>query len=303
MWKTNKEEELRWLFDLWLNNIEIAEVMWTTEDAIRNKLKRLWLVRQIEVHTPKVLLLDIETSLMEVYSFWIHEQIIWIDQIKNDWNIICWSAKWLFDDEIMSDSLTSKEAINKDDKRIVTSLWELLDEADVIIAHNGDHFDIPKARTRFLKHWLNNPSPFQTIDTLKIARKEFKVTSNKLDYLCRFLWLNVKVETGWIELWKQCWMWNEEAIETMSNYCDNDVLILEELYLKIRSYASLHTNLWMYVESDVPVCPKCLSTELVWGLKYYTGVNEYSAARCKCGAIVRMPVSKTSKNKKARLLK
>jgi hypothetical protein len=36
----------------------------------------------------------------------------------------------------MHDRLTKKEVLNKDDKRITKSLWKLIDEADVVVAHN-----------------------------------------------------------------------------------------------------------------------------------------------------------------------
>lgn len=44
---------------------------------------------------PKVLILDIETSPLEVYTWGIWEQNISLNQIKKDWNIIAWCAKWL----------------------------------------------------------------------------------------------------------------------------------------------------------------------------------------------------------------
>jgi hypothetical protein len=48
--------------------------------------------------------------------------------------LLTWSAKWLFQDEIMNDKLTSEEAINEDDERITKTLWTLLDEADIVVS-------------------------------------------------------------------------------------------------------------------------------------------------------------------------
>ena len=147
----------------------------------RSVLRRL--KHQVPGRVPKILVFDIETSFMENYTWGTFKQDIAINQIKNDWNMICWSAKWLFSDEVIHDRLTGKESRRKDDKRITKSLWKLLDEADIVIAHNGDAFDIKKANARFLYHDLELPSPYRSIDTLKIARRNFKITSNKLDYL------------------------------------------------------------------------------------------------------------------------
>ena len=95
--------------------------------------------------------------------------------------MICWSAKWLFSDEVIHDRLTGKESKRKDDKRITKSLWALyLDEADIVVAHNA--LILKKSNARFLYHDLGLPSPYRSVDTLKIARRNFRITSNKLDY-------------------------------------------------------------------------------------------------------------------------
>ena len=35
-------------------------------------------------------------------------------------------------------------------KRVLKSIWNLLDEADIVIGHNGDRFDLRKLRWRFI---------------------------------------------------------------------------------------------------------------------------------------------------------
>jgi DNA polymerase III epsilon subunit-like protein len=62
-----------------------------------------------------------------------------------------------------------------------------MDEADLICAHNGDAFDIKKINSRLIVNGFKPPSPFKTIDTLKIARRVFKFDSNKLDNIGRYL--------------------------------------------------------------------------------------------------------------------
>lgn len=236
-------------------------------------------------YAPKVLIFDIETSPMEVYTWGIFDQNIGINQIKKDWNILCYSAKWLFSKEILHDRLTGSESKRRDDKRITKSLWKLLDEADIVVAHNGDAFDIKKANARFLFHKLDLPSPYKSVDTLKIARRNFRVTSNKLDYLCRFLGLETKIDTGGFELWVKCLKGDEEALEQMDVYCQNDVRILEELYLKLRQYDKQHPNLGVYM-NDKSLCPNCGSNKLKDNGFYTTPCNKYKTSRCECGAII-----------------
>ena len=265
------------------NDDDLLSVFPDYKRALLRRVKREVLKKQL----PKILIFDIETAPMEVYVWNCAEQRIHIGQIIKDWFILSWSAKWLFKKEVMHDVVTPREVKVENDKRIVKHLWNLLDKADILIAHNLISFDRKKVNTRFLKYGLGHPSPYQTIDTLRVARKEFKVSSNKLDYLCQFLGLDVKLPTGF-DLWKQCLKGDEKALGRMDRYCRNDIKILEELYLKLRPYIHSHPNCALYMETDKPVCPNCGSSKLHWGYKYSTLNNQYKAGRCDCGAFVRM---------------
>ena len=75
------------------------------------------------------------------------------------------------------------------------------DESFVLLAHNGDKFDIKKFNAACIKHDLPPVQERQTIDTLKQARKHFRFDSNRLDYLGRFLEVGEKMETGGYTLW------------------------------------------------------------------------------------------------------
>jgi DNA polymerase elongation subunit (family B) len=240
---------------------------------------------------PKILIFDIETSPIEAYVWGLYDQNIGINQIINDWFIITWSAKWLFSPTVISHRLSKKEAIKKDDKRIVKELWKLIDEADIVVAHNGDAFDIKKMKARFLKFGLTYPSPYKSVDTLKIARREFKITSNKLDYLCKYVGLPAKIDTGGFDLWKDCLNGNEEALLKMDTYCQNDVRILEDIYIKLRPYMHNHPNVGLYMETEDDVCPSCGSNNLKWGYVYSTISNQYQSAKCECGTYIRKPKS------------
>ena len=97
---------------------------------------------------PKILFLDIETTPIAVWVWSIGKQYVYPQNIIKDnnnkaidWYVLSWSAKWLYDDKILSDVLTPKEAKERNDKRIIKSVWKLLNEADIasqiIIQENG----------------------------------------------------------------------------------------------------------------------------------------------------------------------
>jgi hypothetical protein len=256
------------------------------------------------VRLPKVLIFDIETSPLKAYIFatrlWntnVNEE-----QVLSEWFALCWSAKWLFSDEIISDRLTGKEARREDDSRIVKSLWKLLNEADIVIAHNGDKFDVPNMNTRFIVNGLPPTAPYQTIDTCSVAKRQFGFSHNNLNALARVFGFKVKIETNF-ELWKKCVDGDEKALLNMEKYNRRDVEMLEEVYMKIRPWIHSHPNLGLYTESTEPICSNCGSKSITKTDKfYYTMVGKYELFKCECGAYIRVRMTSLSKEKGRSLL-
>lgn len=241
----------------------------------------------------KVLILDIETAPIRAYVWGIWNQNVSLNQIQSDWFCLTWAAKWLFEDKVYSGKLTPKEVLKQDDKRIIKGVWELLNEADIVIAHNGDKFDLPKLNARFIINDLHPPLPYQSIDTLKHIRRQFGFTSNKLDYVNKLLNLERKTDTGGFELWERCMLGEQAALDEMEGYNINDVRILEETYLHIRPWIKPHPNMGLFIlDENQHRCPSCGSVDLVEvGKGYYTTVNIYASLRCNnCGATARKRV-------------
>jgi DNA polymerase elongation subunit (family B) len=244
-----------------------------------------------EVNTSaRVLVLDIETAPIRAYVWGIWQQNVGLNQIQSDWFCLTWAAKWLFEDKVFSAKLTPDEVIKQDDKRIIQGVWEMLNQADIVIAHNGEKFDIPKLNTRFILNGLQPPLPYQQIDTLKHIRRQFGFTSNKLDYVNKLLNLERKTDTGGFELWEKCMKGEQEALDLMEHYNVNDVRILEETYLHIRAWIKPHPNMGLFILDETQSrCPSCGSLEMQeMGKHYYTSANAYVAQRCgNCGATAR----------------
>jgi DNA polymerase elongation subunit (family B) len=241
-------------------------------------------------YLPKILMLDIETSLIKGYFWGLWEQNISIAAIEQDWHLLCWSAKWLFSDVIMSDALTPEEASRHDDKRISQSIWELVNEADIVVGHNTTGFDVRRLNTRFLYHNIMPPKAFQDVDTLKVVKDRFDLTSRKLDYVNEFLGLPKKEPTDF-DLWRKCTEGDADSLKRMQEYNKNDVSIVEDTYLRIRPWIRGHPNLNLWSEDNVSRCPNCGSDKLNWGGYYYTYTGRYKAFRCEnCTAVGRSRV-------------
>lgn len=247
--------------------------------------------RNITLTVPKILLFDLEVSPMKAYVWERWRQNISLDQTISENFIIAWSAKWLYDSKIMGDVLTPEEIIHEDDFRIVKNLWELINEADIVIAHNAKHADIPWMNSRFIMHNMIPPKPYLVVDTLEVSRKQFGFSSNKLDALAGYFNIPHKLETGF-QLWKSCMEGDEQSLKYMLEYNNRDVLILEEVYLKLLPWIKSHPNISMLVQKDC--CSHCGSDEyeLLEGQYYYTSVGKYQLYRCKhCGTVFRARLS------------
>ena len=268
----------------WKDVLEMREE-WGTHGNTVSQLKNKIVTNPTKATGAKILIFDIETAPSLGYFWGKWQQNIHDDQLVHDWFMFTWSAKWLFDKKIYNAKVTGKEALAQDDKRIVESIWRMLDEADIVIGHNIEKFDLRKLNARFLLHGLGVPSSYQTIDTLKHARKKFNVHSNKLDYLARFLSVGKKVSHEGFEMWKKCYQGDEEAIAKMAEYNDGDIKINEEVYLEMRQFIQPHPNLGLFVNDDVHRCPCCGSDQLVETGSYYTTVNSYPEYKCNsCGS-------------------
>lgn len=266
----------------------------------RIDLEKVLLGSKERVGGPKILIYDIETSPMLAYTWNIFSTYIRPESVAKDWFVLSWAAKWLNDDKIFGEVLTPKEAKNSDDKRIISKLWSLFDEADIIVAHNGDKFDNKKMNWRFLYHGFPPPLSYKTIDTVKVARKYFSATSNKLDYLTDSLDLGRKTDSGGLEEWIRCMEGDQQALQDMLTYNRNDVVILEEIYVKLLPWITNHPNLGLFDDREVMICPACGSDDIeVVNKISTTSVNAYRQYRCNnCSHVGRTKIHATTLEKR-----
>lgn len=270
----------------------------------RKKLSTTEFVTSPVVKRANVLLLDIETTPVWSYTWDVWKQNVAPVQIIRGWNMLSWSAKWLFEPDVMGDVLTTKEAQAGDDKRITKSMWDILEQADVVVVHNGVAFDMKKILTRFIIHGFGPTTPYQVIDTCLIARKKFGFEHNKLDFIAAQLGLPRKLDTDF-QLWIDCMHGKKEALAHMLMYNKQDVMILEEVYVKLRPWVPAHPNMGLFVDVEAGgmICPVCGKTNLTETGTYNTTINTYNAFRCNdCGAIGRNRITSVPIKKKQQLL-
>lgn len=194
-----------------------------------NRESRLETRKEIDSKS-KILIYDIETSYNIVSSWRVGYNVnLPHHSVIKERAIICVSYKWLGEDQVYN--LTWDK--NQDDKFLLEQFIEVLNEADLLVAHNGDRFDLKWIKTRALKHGLSMLIDYKQFDTLKVAKKKFYFNSNKLDYISEFLGFGNKIKTE-PELWDRIILEKDpEAMKEMLAYCDEDVNLLEKVYKKL----------------------------------------------------------------------
>ena len=227
----------------------------------------------------RVLIIDIETAPKMAYVWRFFKENISPKQVVEHGHIMSFAAKWLGEDGI-----TYVENRKENDKKIVSAMLNLVDEADIVVAHNGGRFDLPQIMGRALVHGLAPPSPYKIVDTLTVARKEFGFPSNSLEYLAKILGCKEKgshKKFPGFELWLACLRGEEEAWQEMREYNIQDVDTLEEIYVKMLPWMRHHPNIAVYADTEETICPKCGSNHIHWRGFSYTGVGKYRRFQCQ----------------------
>ena len=231
----------------------------------------------------KILLFDIETAPLLGYTWGVWEENV--IETKEDWYMLSFAWKWYGEKEVTVHGLPDFKGYRKDkqnDEPLVAKLHKLLEEADIVVGHNIDRFDIRKSNARFIAHCLPPPKPYRSIDTLKIARRHFKFDSNKLDDLGHYLGVGRKLAHTGKHLWLGCMNGDMKAWKLMKEYNKQDVVLLERVYERLRPWGKPIASITEHTRE--PGCTKCGSKNLSSRGYGRTMTQEYQRFQCRdCG--------------------
>jgi hypothetical protein len=205
---------------------------------------------------PQVLYIDIETAPILAAVWGLFEQnAVWVER---DTYIMSFAAKWNDGKKTKTYALPDYPLYKRDrhsDKALCKELHGMLSKADIVVAHNGDAFDVKKINSRLAVNGFNPPAPYKTVDTLKLARRVFKFDSNKLDNLGRYLGEGRKIPNTGAALWRGCVNGDPKSWATMRRYNAQDVDLLERVYHRLKGWSPNHPKMTAYTET--PGCPTC----------------------------------------------
>lgn len=253
---------------------------------------------------PRVILWDIETTHNLVAAFSLKNQD-WIpaENILQERYVVCASWKVLGEKKVYAVSTLDDPKRFKrnphDDNYVLATLHNVLSTADIIVAHNGDQYDIKFTEGRMLIKGLPPLPPLSKIDTLKAARDRFLFNANNLDYLGQMLGVGRKKATP-RGLWLKVLAGNKTAIRTMVEYNKGDVLLLEKVFLKLRPYMGNHVNRELF---DGKGCPRCGSANFHRRGIHRSITQVYHRFQCQaCGGWFRLRTVDKSHSTRHRVL-
>lgn len=280
----------------------------TSKSTVNDILKR---EREAEADTsfPKILFIDVENQGSLNISFPRFKAFISPQAVLKEPYLLTYACNWAHEGEqdiecVGLDDLPAFEEDSSNDIMLVERLWELLDEADIIVAHNAG-FDEGVINARFAYYGFPPPSPYKVVCTLKALKKHFKLPANSLDASTKYFELERKLSNEGIGLWVDCYLGKEEAFEEMKEYNRGDIPTLRQLYFKILPFIKNHPNLGLYYNDDKLRCNNCGSESMVEEVdkKAYTNLSSFSVYRCSnCGSVKRDRKNTRSKDQMSNTL-
>jgi DNA polymerase III epsilon subunit-like protein len=236
--------------------------------------------------SPKVLLLDVESlpNIMYGFDLWNGSKP---SMLIKERAIVTFAYKWVGEKSVHVVTTHDFQKGKYDpynDKGIVEFIGKLITDADYVVGHYSDKFDMRLIRARTLINNLPPLPPVATIDTYKLAKKYFYLNANRLDYLGKLLGLGGKIGTSWT-LWQDCAEGCTKALKKMAIYNKRDVDLLEKVLNKLKPYVQSPLNHGLFDSSGYAVCPHCGSKELQKRGTIVSRLAKRQRVHCqKCGS-------------------
>jgi len=220
--------------------------------------------------------LDIETSLLDARVFRPGQQFVAASQTSSFTRLLTVAGGTMYDLYTkgskgiwsVSNHHFKKEFAKDplDDSRLLKVVWDILDKADVIVAHNAA-FDSGWLAGRFLQLGWPLPSKYAVVCTYRGLNK-YNFTSKKLDQLSKQLIGTKKITTDF-SLWDRCSNGEIEAFEEMEAYNRGDIYpTMFNVYMRTCMYYPDYAVDMVDYSLESPRC-KVDGTALEWLNKSY----------------------------------
>lgn len=229
-------------------------------DLLRTYIRRNFrhLKKTIDGASPRVLIYDVETTLVLAHLWWTGKQYVGSNQIMSEPQIITVAWKWLGEEEVYTlDWGVSK----KDDKKLIKDFLVAFNSADLVVGVNSDRFDNRWVAARAAKHGFDINTNIKSLDVQKEAKRLFRLPGYSMKYLAEFFGLTQKISHSGIQMWKDIqWGTKEEAqaaLTEMIDYNIGDIVTTEDILLRLRKYMKSPIHMGVLTGGEKWDCPHC----------------------------------------------
>lgn len=238
------------------------------------------------MNRPKILFYDIETTLLNCWTFALGKQAIRHGQLNrhDKWtktHIICIAYCW-------NDGKPAKVigwGYDKQDERaMIERFSKLIKKADVVIGKNSKRFDDKHINTHMMWHGLNGmPEWIRHTDDLETKmRKYFYLPSYSLDYISAELGLGGKNPmqfADWVNIMIKNGTAGKQSYRKMLEYCKKDIEDTRAIWEHCEKYFELRYNAGTRYEGLH--CKHCGSNNIVKDGIRYSGKTTYQMFKCR----------------------
>jgi hypothetical protein len=231
----------------------------------------------VDAEPLRLLVLDIETAPNLAYVWDVWQQNVAPSQLVQHKSVLSFASKW-----VGADHVDFHSRHHDGQEGMVLAAWHALNRADGVIGYNSKRFDVKHLQTEFILAGLTPPRPFQHVDLLQTAKREFQFGSNKLDAVATRLGLGHKREHEGFGLWVKTMAGDAEAWERMRLYNEQDVRLTEAVYERFLPWITNHPS-WASFTGNL-ACTNCGSEALRSDGHRYTRTGRFPLFHCDaCG--------------------
>lgn len=235
------------------------------------------------VAPPRILIFDIEVCAGKAYTYNYRDAYISPDQVISQPYVLSFAAKWLGDDRMF---YFDTRYSSRDDKQVLEALHYLLSKASCVVGHNMKVYDYKTIKGRMLLHDMEPIHTHTIWDTFKIALKHFKFPFYKLGVLAEYLKLDVQKSSHakfpGNSLFIEADKGNMEAFEEMEDYCKKDVLVTEQVFLKLMKWEP-NINIGIFEQKRICICGSIEFKKEGFHYLKNSVKQRYRCANPKCG--------------------
>jgi hypothetical protein len=229
---------------------------------------------------------------VEVYKAWLNREFVYelkqseryikYKNIDKDKSLMCFAYAWQHEKKVKLCSVldNTERFINDhyDDYELCLKLKELFEEADIVVAYNGDRFDWKFFQWRCAVNGITAPRKPIMFDPFKVVKSEFLPTARGLGDVALALGLSMK---AYMPDQNKCASGCALTIGKTGEYCKDDIPPMIDIFEFLLFNGYIRKGLKINsILGNNDLCISCGMDEFVDDGYDYTPKSRYELKKC-----------------------